>query len=64
MIGMIEITKEDMARITGAVGTMALAMCDEAESVADLKEAEQLVILHGKLCTIMRAIKKSDANGK
>lgn len=64
MIGMIEITREDVARIVSAVGTMAIALCDEAESAEDLKEATELAVLHDKLAKMYAAIKKSDANGK
>lgn len=43
---------------------MAIALCDEAESAEDLKEATELAVLHDKLAKMYAAIKKSDANGK
>ena len=51
----VEMTQEDMTRITSAVGTMSVAMLETAEDANDVKEALALHVLHLKL---MKACKK------
>lgn len=59
-------TFEDMARITGAVGTLAVAMLTNGDSKEDLNEAMELHKLHGKLLKAMHIAGKlnetNDAN--
>ena len=47
----VEMTQEDMTRITSAVGTMSVAMLETAEDADDVKEALVLHALHVKLMT-------------
>lgn len=51
----VELTQEDMTRITSSVGTMSVAMLETAEDANDVKEALALHALHVKL---MKACKK------
>lgn len=51
-------SREDMARIASAVGTMALSMVTTGDSKEDLGEAMQLHILHCKLVKAMHMADK------
>lgn len=51
-------SREDMARITSAVGTLALLMVTKGESKEDLEEAMALHILHCKLSKAMHMADK------
>lgn len=59
-------TFEDMARITGAVGALALSVLTNSNSKEDLNEAMELHMLHRKLLRAMQIADKlnetNDAN--
>lgn len=59
MFGMLEITQDDMSRITAAVGVMLLSITENATSKKDIDEAIELHKLHKKLIGAMAAMAKA-----
>ena len=64
MFGMLEITQEDMRRITAAVGCVLLSITENATSEKDIDEAIELHRLHKKLIGAMAAMEKAAKNGR
>ena len=53
-------TFEDMARITSAIGALALSVLANSSSKEDLNEAMELHMLHRKLLKAMQMADKSN----
>lgn len=63
MFGMLEITQDDMSRITAAVGVMLVSITENATSEEEIDEAIELHKLHKKLIGAMEAMAKAAKNG-
>ena len=64
MFGMLEITHDDMSRITAAVGVMLVSFTENATSEKDIDEVIELHKLHKKLVGAMAAMAKAVKNGR
>lgn len=64
MFGMLEITQDNMTRITAAVGVMLISITENAKSEKDIDEAIELHKLHMKLIGAMAAMANAVKNGR